>query len=120
MAIIVVGNSVPSFKLKDQLGELFSLDSVLGKKKLVICYYPKDDSPGCTMQSWLFRDQFEVFADADDLIIGSISQSVKSHYVFARQHRLNYTLLRNEGNKICKLFGVPGNFLACYLAGLHR
>lgn len=109
MKKIVVGSSVPSFTLKNQSGELFSIDSVLGKMKLVIYFYPKDESLGCTRQACLFRDQFDVFADADAMIIGISSQSVKSHSDFAQHHRLNFTLLSDEESKVRKLFGVPGN-----------
>lgn len=109
MENLTVGSSVPKFELKDQNGNLFSLDSVLSKKNLVIYFYPKDDSPGCTEQACSFRDQFEVFADADAIIIGISAQSVESHFEFAKKHRLNFTLLSDPGNKVRKLFGVPGN-----------
>jgi len=109
MEKLVLGSSVPKFELNDQNGKLFSLDSVKGKKNLVIYFYPKDDSPGCTKEACSFRDQFEVFADADAMIIGISSQSVESHLEFAKKHRLNYTLLSDTGNKVRKLFGVPGN-----------
>lgn len=104
-----VGSTVPSFTLKDQYGESFSIDSVLGKKKLVIYFYPKDESAGCTRQACLFRDRFDVFAEAGALIIGISAQSVKSHAEFARHHRLKFTLLSDPGNKVRKLFGVPGD-----------
>ncbi len=107
---LVIGSTVPKFELKDQHGQLFSIDSVLGKKNLVIYFYPKDDSPGCTKEACSFRDQFEVFADANAMIIGISAQSVESHLEFAEKHRLNYTLLSDKGNNVRKLFGVPGNF----------
>ncbi|MCB2219220.1 MAG: peroxiredoxin [Bacteroidetes bacterium] len=109
MKKLAVGSTVPKFELKDQHGQLFSLESVLGKKNLVIFFYPKDDSPGCTKQACSFRDQFEVFADEDAMIIGISGQSVKSHLEFAQKHRLNYTLLSDEGNKVRKQFGVPSD-----------
>jgi len=58
---IDVGSTVPSFSLKDQFGKIFDINSVKGKKNLVIYFYPKDDSPGCTKEACSFRDQFEVF-----------------------------------------------------------
>ncbi|MCX6233071.1 MAG: peroxiredoxin [Bacteroidetes bacterium] len=109
MKKIEVGSIVPQFSLKDQHGNLFSIDSVLGKKNLVIYFYPKDDSPGCTKEACYFRDQFEVFTEADALIIGISGQSIESHKKFAEKYRLSYTLLSDEGNKIRKLFGVPTN-----------
>ena len=110
MKKIEVGSKVPIFELKDQNGELFKLEAVLGKKNLVIYFYPKDDSPGCTKEACSFRDQFKVFADADAIIIGISAQSVESHLKFAKKHRLNYTLLSDTGNGVRKLFGVPANF----------
>jgi len=107
---ISVGSKIPAFELKDQNGQWFQIDAVLGKKNLVIYFYPKDDSPGCTKEACAFRDQFEVFEDADALIIGISAQSVESHYNFAQKHRLNYTLLSDNKNKVRKLFGVPANF----------
>jgi peroxiredoxin Q/BCP len=108
---IKIGSNIPSFTLPDQNGNLFDITSVLGKKNLVIYFYPKDDSPGCTAQACSFRDQFEVFKEADAVIIGISGQSVKSHKEFALKHRLTFILLSDEGNKIRKQFGVPTNFL---------
>lgn len=110
MKKIEIGSSIPAFTLKDQNGTLFDINSVLGKKNLVIYFYPKDDSPGCTKEACYFRDQFEVFNDADALIIGISGQSVESHKAFAEKYRLTYTLLSDEGNRVRKLFGVPTNF----------
>ena len=76
---------------------------------MVIYFYPKDDSPGCTKEACSFRDQFEVFKSANALIIGISGQSVQSHFDFAKKHRLNYTLLSDEGNVVRNLFGVPAN-----------
>ena len=108
---IKVGSSIPSFTLPDQSGNLFDINSVLGKKNLVIYFYPKDDSPGCTAQACSFQDQFEVFKEADAVIIGISGQSVESHKEFAIKHRLTFTLLSDVGNKLRKQFGVPTNLL---------
>lgn len=116
MDAIGVGSIVPSFSLKDQFGKTFELDSVKGKSNLVIYFYPKDDTPGCTKEACSFRDQFEVFKKEDALIIGISGQSVESHLQFANKHRLNYTLLSDEGNAVRKLFGVPTNLFGL-LAG---
>jgi len=111
MKEIKIGSTIPTFTLPDQNGNLFDINSVIGKKNLVIYFYPKDDSPGCTAQACSFRDQFEVFTEADALIIGISGQSVKSHKEFAEKHRLSFTLLSDEGNKIRKQFGVPSDLL---------
>jgi peroxiredoxin Q/BCP len=106
---IGVGSTIPSFSLKDQNGNVFDIGSVKGKKNLVIYFYPKDDSPGCTKEACSFRDQFDVFNEAGAAIIGISAQSVKSHLEFANKYRLNYTLLSDEGNIVRKLFSVPTN-----------
>jgi peroxiredoxin Q/BCP len=108
---IKIGSTVPEFSLPDQNGKMFDINTVAGKKNLVIYFYPKDDTPGCTAEACSFRDQFEVFDKADAVIIGISGQSVESHKEFALKHRLSFTLLSDEENKIRKLFGVPTNFL---------
>jgi peroxiredoxin Q/BCP len=109
MEELKIGSKIPQFELYNQFGKLFNIDSVLGKKNLVIYFYPKDDSPGCTKEACSFRDQFEVFEEADAIIIGISKQSIESHEAFAKKHRLNYTLLSDTKNRVRKLFGVPAN-----------
>ncbi|NOQ28185.1 MAG: redoxin domain-containing protein [Bacteroidales bacterium] len=109
MVKLKVGNKIPQFELYNQFGKMFSINSVIGKKNLVIYFYPKDDTPGCTKEACSFRDQFEVFEETDAIIIGISKQSVKSHEAFAKKHRLNYTLLSDTRNRVRKLFGVPTN-----------
>lgn len=106
---IVTGSKIPPFELYDQHGKLFKIDSVLGKKNLVIYFYPKDDTPGCTKEACSFRDQFADFEEANATVIGISGQSVESHANFAEKYNLNYTLLADTGNEIRKKFGVPSN-----------
>jgi peroxiredoxin Q/BCP len=103
------GDKIPSFTLPDQDGALFDIGTLLGKKKMVIFFYPKDDSPGCTKEACYFRDLYEVFSEADAVITGISGQSVESHKKFAEKHRLTYTLLSDKDNRIRKLLGVPAN-----------
>lgn len=107
---VTVGSVIPDFSLEDQNGKLFDLHSVLGKKNLVLFFYPKDDSPGCTKEACYFRDQYEVFNETDAMIIGISGQSIESHKKFSEKYHLSYTLLSDRGNKIRTLFGVPTNF----------
>jgi peroxiredoxin Q/BCP len=111
MNTIRVGDKIPEFSLHDQNGTLFDIKSVSGKKKLVIYFYPKDDSPGCTKEACHFRDLYEVFNETDAVIIGISGQSVESHKKFATKYKLSFTLLSDQGNKIRKLFDVPTNAL---------
>ena len=108
---IEVGSKLPEFSLPDQNGNLFDMAAVVGKKKLVIYFYPKDDSPGCTKEACSFRDQFEVFNEVGAQVIGISGQSVESHKKFAEKYHLTYTLLADVDDKIRKLFGVPANLL---------
>jgi peroxiredoxin Q/BCP len=111
MKAIEVGSSIPEFTLKDQNGVNFDSKKVIGEKNLVIYFYPKDDSPGCTKQACSFRNQYDEFNDLDALIIGISGQSIDSHKKFADKYRLTYPILSDEGNKVRKLFGVPTNLL---------
>jgi peroxiredoxin Q/BCP len=108
---IETGSKLPSFTLPDQNGNMFDINTVIGKKNLVIYFYPKDDSPGCTKEACYFRDQFEVFNQENAVVIGISGQSAESHKRFAEKYNLSFTLLSDAGNKIRKLFGVPANFL---------
>lgn len=111
MKKIEVGSKIPPFSLPDQDGNELIISDLIGKKNLIIYFYPKDDSPGCTKEACYFQDQFEVFKEADAEVIGISGQSVESHKNFAEKYRLSFTLLSDKGNKIRKAFGVPTNFL---------
>ncbi len=107
MKSLKVGDLIPDFSLPDQNGNLFDIRTVLGKKKLVIFFYPKDGSHGCTKEACYFRDLSDSFNEADAEIIGISGQSVESHKDFAEHYNLKYPLLSDTGNRIRKLFGVP-------------
>ena len=104
---IKVGDKAPNFTLKSQSGDTVSLGDFLGKKAVVVYFYPKDDTPGCTAESCAFRDSHQVFADAGAEDIGISGDSVDSHQAFASKHSLPFTLLSDEGDKVRKLYGVP-------------
>jgi peroxiredoxin Q/BCP len=104
------GSRLPSFALPDQHGNIIDIKALIGRKNLVIYFYPKDDSPGCTREACYFQDQFEVFNSADALIIGISGQSVESHRKFAEKYQLSFTLLSDKDNKVRKMFGVPTDF----------
>lgn len=97
---------VPDFTLKNQDGNDFAIRDAIGKKKLVIFFYPKDESLVCTKEACAFRDSFEVFQTAGAMVIGISADSVESHKAFQQHHRLPYTLLSDPGNKVLKAFGV--------------
>ena len=102
-----VGDTIPNFRAKDTNGIDFDSTHVVGHKPLVIYFYPKDNTPGCTAQACSFRDQYEDFKDLGAEVIGISSDSVGSHQKFAKQFKLPFILLSDSDKKIRKLFGVP-------------
>jgi peroxiredoxin Q/BCP len=89
---------------------MVSLGNFIGKKPVVLFFYPKDDTPRCTKEACTFRDEYEGFRKLDAEIIGISSDSVKSHRHFAATHELPFTLLSDEGGKVRKLYGASNTF----------
>src|ERR687894_2096091 len=102
-----VGSEAPNFSLPSQFGEMVTLQEYLGGRPVVLFFYPKDDTPGCTKEACAFRDDYEEFGKLDAEIVGISSDSVESHRSFAAKHRLPFTLVSDEGGKVRKLYGVP-------------
>jgi peroxiredoxin Q/BCP len=102
-----VGDKIPKFLAKDTNGNDFDSENFIGKKPLVIYFYPKDNTPGCTAQACSFRDQYEDFKDLGAEVIGISGDSIDSHQKFAKQYKLPFVLLSDNYQKIRKLFGVP-------------
>ena len=99
------GKKAPSFALKDQTGEVISLDSLKGKN-VVLYFYPKDDTSGCTKEACNFRDELPKFSKLDAVILGVSPDSVESHRKFAEKYKLPFSLLSDEKKEICKKYGV--------------
>ena len=108
---IAVGDVVPHFSAIDAQGTLFDSTSVVGKKPVVLYFYPKDNTPGCTAEACSFRDQYEDFLDLGAEVIGISSDGLASHQKFTAQYQLPFLLLSDTDKKIRKLFGVPTAFL---------
>jgi peroxiredoxin Q/BCP len=102
-----IGDKVPSFVAVDANGTSFDSKDIIGKKPVVIYFYPKDNTPGCTMQACGFRDYYEDFIDLGAEVIGISSDTVNSHKKFTNQYKLPFTLLSDSDKKLRKLFGVP-------------
>ena len=101
------GAKAPEFTLNDQDGRPVSLSSFRGQKNVVVYFYPKDDTPGCTKESCAFRDRFTAFSDGGAEVLGISSDSEASHKRFKEKHRLPFSLLADPGAKTRKAFGVP-------------
>lgn len=102
-----VGDVVPAFSAKNTEGDLFESQSIVGVKPVVIYFYPKDDTPGCTTQACSFRDQYEDFKALGAEVIGISGDSITAHQKFANKYKLPFVLLSDEGKTIRQLFGVP-------------
>ena len=105
-----VGDKIPSFTSIDSKGDSFDIIEYIGKT-LVIYFYPKDDTPGCTIQACTFRDKYEDFKALGAEVIGISSDSLKSHQKFASRYKLPFILLSDFDKKIRIQFGVPNDFL---------
>lgn len=106
-----VGDKLPNFTAKDANGNIFNSQDFIGKQPLVIYFYPKDDTPGCTVQACSFRDHYQEFKDLGAEVVGISSDSVQSHVRFKSRFNLPFILLSDNDKKLRKLFGVENNFL---------
>ena len=106
MSKVNVGDRAPDFELRSSSGEPVKLSGFAGKKAVVVFFYPKDDSPGCTVEACHFRDQHALFADAGAEVLGISADSIDSHVKFAQKHGLPMTLLSDPDNKVRESYGV--------------
>ena len=88
---VEVGSEAPNFSLPSQFGEMVTLQDFLGGRPVVLFFYPKDDTPGCTKQACAFRDDYDEFGRLDAEVIGISSDSVESHKSFAAKHDPPFT-----------------------------
>ena len=105
------GDKIPNFAAIDTHGNLFESNEIVGKKSVVIYFYPKDDTRVCTEQACSFRDQYEDFKALGAEVIGISGDSLKSHIEFANKYNLPFILLSDSDKKIRKAFGVPNDYL---------
>lgn len=104
---IQVGDKAPDFTLQSQSGEPVRLHDRLGERVVVLYFYPKDETRGCTAEACAFRDSHEVFTEAGAEVIGVSSDSVDKHASFAGNHSLPFTLLSDPKGVVRKSYGVP-------------
>lgn len=108
---LLVGHKIPKFTTLDSNGNVFDSANYIGIKPVVLYFYPKDNTPGCTAQACSFRDQYEDFKDLGAEVIGISSDSVASHEKFTKKYKLPFILLSDRTKKLRNLFGVPTNLL---------
>jgi peroxiredoxin Q/BCP len=103
---IHVGDKAPDFTLPSSTGESVTLSQLLGRRAVVLYFYPKDATPGCTVEACNFRDQYEEFIAAGADVVGISSDSLASHDRFASKHKLPMKLLSDADGKVRALYGV--------------
>jgi len=104
--MIDVGTAAPDFELPDQNGKPVRLSGFRGKGPVVVYFYPKDDTSGCTIEACRFRDDFEKFQAVGAEVIGISDDSEHSHGEFVSKYKLPFTLLSDKGGSVRKLYGV--------------
>ncbi len=115
------GTLAPDFTLLDQDGVAHTLSAHRGSRVLIY-FYPKDDTPGCTKQACMLRDAMPELAKLDAIVFGISPDSVKSHRKFADKYGLPFTLLADEGHKVADAYGVWGRkkFMGREYDGIFR
>ena len=105
MSEIAVGQQAPDFSLPSSTGENLSLSDLRGKT-VVLYFYPKDNTLGCTQQACAFRDQHAAFAESGAVVVGVSPDPIKSHDKFISKFELPFVLLADEEHAVCELYGV--------------
>lgn len=121
MTHLQAGDPAPEFTLPDQNGEKHTLSDYRGRWVLVY-FYPRDNTPGCTKEACGLRDQFPAFEKMNTVVFGISTDSVKSHKKFEQKFSLPFTLLADEEKKVVRLYGVWGakKFMGRVFEGTHR
>ncbi|HYV26637.1 MAG TPA: thioredoxin-dependent thiol peroxidase [Candidatus Eisenbacteria bacterium] len=115
------GDTAPQFTALTQDGKKVSLSDFRGKN-VVLYFYPRDDTPGCTKEACAFRDDFAAFKRKGAVVLGVSTDSEKSHAKFATKFHLPFTLLADEDKSIVQDYGVwgPKQFMGMKFTGTHR
>ncbi len=117
-----VGDPAPDFAAPSQTGETVSLAQYRGKQAVVLYFYPKDDTPGCTREACAFRDEWSALQQTGVAVLGVSTDPVKSHAKFAEKYKLPFPLLADADRKIVTAYGVWGEkiFMGRKYRGTHR
>jgi len=115
------GTTAPAFKTTDQNGESVSLKELRGRK-VVLYFYPKDDTPGCTKEACSFRDAYSKFKKKDITVLGVSPDKEAAHKKFVTKYQLPFTLLADTDHSIAEAYGVWGEkkFMGRTYLGVHR
>ena len=115
------GLTAPDLELDDEHGKKHKLSDYRGET-VVLYFYPKDDTPGCIKEACNFRDDYSAYQQAGVVILGVSPDSPESHTKFITKYELPFTLLADEGHKVCDAYGVwgPKKFMGREYEGVHR
>jgi peroxiredoxin Q/BCP len=105
--MLTVGDTVPDFSRPDAEGGDFQFSDHRGEKVVVLYFYPKDDTPGCTIEACGFRDNYTAFVEHGALVVGVSADSPESHRAFMSKHGLPFVLISDEDGSLRRQFGVP-------------
>ncbi len=105
--MLEIGQKAPDFTTQDHLGNEITLSNLKGKK-IILYFYPKDDTPGCTKEACNLRDNLNLLKDKGFVVLGVSADSLDSHKKFANKHQLNFSLLLDEDKKIINAYGAWG------------
>lgn len=103
---VAVGQPAPDFTAPKTGGGEFRLSDVKGQRAVVLYFYPRDETPGCTAEACAFRDSYEIFLENGADVVGVSGDSVESHERFADRHELPFTLVSDKGGALRRLYGV--------------
>jgi len=106
--LLALGSKAPAFRIKDHQGQDVSLESYAGKKNVVLIFYPKNNTPGCTKQLCAVRDEFSEFADSDTVVFGINPGSAQSHQQFVSKQKFPFPLLVDDQKRVARLYGADG------------
>jgi thioredoxin-dependent peroxiredoxin len=112
MAEVTAGDEAPDFALSSQSGEEVRLSDFIGKKNVVLYFYPKDFTSGCTAEARAFRDSYQVFFDSDTEVIGVSSDTVETHHRFAEHCGLPFNILSDTSKRVMDQYGIPGGIFS--------
>lgn len=120
-ALLKVGDTAPDFELPSDTGETVKLSDFRGKR-VVVFFYPKDDTPGCTTQACGFRNNYLQIEEKNAIVLGISADGVKSHQKFKTKYNLPFILLADEQHKVCEAYGVWGekSMMGKKFAGINR
>jgi len=108
MTELKVGDKAPDFTLMDEQGRPVSLKDFQGKKPVILYFYPKDFSPGCTTEACRFRDDYKTYEEKGAAVIGVSLDTVESHTKFSEKYNLPFPILSDNKKEVAKAYGVLG------------